>query len=89
MAFAISFNPATPKLYQSTTASVSGLANSTAYVASVTTPNGHTQKVQFATNGSGAATFPVVPGNSGAYTVTIYPAVAVSSGSGSFSTGGN
>lgn len=85
----LSFNPATPKLYQATVASVSGLANSTAYVASVATPNGHTQTVNFKTNGSGAASFSLTANLSGAYTVTVTPAAATASVSGSFNTGGN
>ena len=89
MAFSISFNPTTPRLYQSTTVSVSGLANSTAYQASIATPHGHTQTVTFKTDGSGAASFPVVATVSGTYTVTVYPAAAASSGTGSFNTGGN
>lgn len=87
MAVAISFNPNTPKLYATTTASVTGGAATTAYFLSIADPSGHTKILNFKTDGSGNASIPIVPGVSGTYTVSVLLAVEASSASGTFQTG--
>ena len=89
MAVAISFNPANPKLYQTTTASVTGATATTAYYLSIATPHGGTKTYNFKTDGSGNASIAVVTGEAGTHTVNVYPLAPASSASGTFNTSGN
>lgn len=89
MAVAVSFNPAVPKVYQTTTASVTGGSASTAYYLSIATPHGGTVNYNFKTDSSGHASIPVVSIVSGSHTWNVYPMAPASAANGSFNTGGN
>lgn len=86
MSVACSFSPANPKLYATTTGSVTGGVATTAYYMSISTPQGHTQLVNFKTDGSGNASVLVVPNIAGTFTWNIYPVAPASAANGTFAT---
>lgn len=87
MAVACTFSPTNPKLYQTTTGSVTGGTATTTYYMSIVNPSGHTQTYNFKTDGSGNASVLIAPPISGTYTWNIYPIAAASAANGSFNTG--
>lgn len=89
MAVAVSFNPANPKSYQSTTASVTGGSATTAYQLVISTPAGHTLTYNFKTDGSGNASIVVGPNLAGTHTWNVYLTAPTSQANGSYNTGGN
>lgn len=89
MAVACSFSPTNPKLYTTTTGSVTGGVASTAYQMVLVTPAGHTQTVSFKTDGSGNASVLVVPSISGTFTWNIYTTAPTSVANGTFGTSGH
>ena len=84
---ALSFNPANPKSLQKTTCSVTGGANNTSYILSVSSPHG-TGTMNFTTDGSGAASLPMYFPGSGSYSFTVTPASASSSATATVTVGG-
>lgn len=89
MAVACSFSPANPKLYTTTTGSVTGGVATTAYQMVLLNPAGHTQIINFKTDGSGNASVTVVPGISGTNTWNIYTLAPTSVANGTFNTSGH
>jgi hypothetical protein len=71
------------------TALMSGASNATAYVASITTPAGHTQTARFTTDGSGAGSFTFVPSSAGTYAVSVVPATATATVTAKVNIGGH
>jgi len=71
------------------TVNATGLTATTAYVATTLTPQGHTQTNKFTTDGSGAASFQIVPSTLGVHTVTVTPATTAAAVSSSFTAGGH
>ena len=71
------------------TVSATGLTATTAYVATTSTPMGHVQTNKFTTDGTGAATFTIVPQSAGTYSVSVAPATSTVAVSGSFNAGGH
>lgn len=89
MAISCSFSPSSPKIYQTTNATVSGAVAATAYTLTLVNPAGHTQIARFTTDGGGGAVVPIVPSITGTYTWNIYPVAPVSGANGSFNTSGH
>lgn len=89
MAVACSFSPSNPKLYQTTTGSVTGGAATTNYFMAIVDPSGHTKTVNFKTDGSGNASIAVVPSLSGTYTWNIYLTAPASAANGTYGTSGH
>lgn len=89
MSVACSFSPANPKLYTTTTGSVTGGVASTAYYMSLANPAGHTQIINFKTDGSGNASILIVPNISGTDTWNIYAIAPTSVANGTFNTSGH
>lgn len=89
MAVAVSFNPSNPKLYQTTTASVTGGAATTAYFLSILDPSGHTKMLNFKTDGSGNASVPIVTSLSGTHTVNVFLQVPAAVATNTFGTSGH
>jgi predicted RNA methylase len=83
---AVSFSSTAGRSYTTQTITVSALTPSTAYIAYVGHPTGHSQTIEFTTDGAGAATLSFVPQAVGAHNVTVVPktAAAVATGSNNF-----
>lgn len=88
----LSFNAAPSggqKALTTVTVSASAHTATTSYIASVATPQGHTQTIPFKTDGSGAATFTFVPATAGTYTVTTALAVPATVATANLNVGGH
>lgn len=73
MTVALSCSPATGKARASTvTVTVTGLANSTAYYATLGVEDAAVKTIPFVSNSSGTGTFTFVPQGSGTDTINVY-----------------
>jgi hypothetical protein len=68
---AVSFTNTTGLLHTTQTIAVTALTASTAYVATISTPGGHTRRIEFTTDGAGAATLTFEPQGRGVHTVSV------------------
>ena len=94
MAIAVAFTPTTAKALQPVTVNITGGAASTAYGCTVTYPTGGKTVLQFNTDGSGNASFTLVPPAPGKITTDIRPitehtATTVAAATATLTSGGN
>lgn len=78
---AVTFTNASGLLHSTQTIAVTALTATTQYIATITAPGGHTRRIEFTTDGSGAATLTFEPQGRGVHTVTVSlrtPAVGAS-----------
>jgi hypothetical protein len=68
---AVTFANTTGLLHTSQTVNVTALSATTAYVATITGPAGHTRRIEFTTDGAGAATLTFEPQSRGAYSISV------------------
>lgn len=71
----ISFATTTGKVHDPVTVNATSLTAATKYVAVLTSADGQTQRVEFTTDGAGAASFTFAVCRRGAYMITASPAV--------------
>ena len=89
MAAAVSFSQAVCKALQSVqTVTLTGLAASTAHVASITNPQGHVATINVTSDGSGNASFKFTPDSAGIYSVSVVAPVVSPVVTGTFRCGG-
>lgn len=68
---ATSFATTTGRLHDPVNINVSALTASTQYIATLTHSGGRTQRIEFTTDGSGAAVLTFVPNTRGSFTCTV------------------
>ena len=80
---AVSFSNTTGLLHTTQTIAVTALSATTAYVATIVGPAGHTRRIEFTTDGAGAATLTFEPQSRGAFTVSVSPKSPAATATGS------